>query len=52
MRWVWLEPSILGHLVSTLTVEHAQTLDTVTAAPLDDITRGEGLADSFDVGIG
>lgn len=50
-KWAWITPWILDHLVKTLSVESAETLDTFAAGIPDNLTRGEGLADSFDVGI-
>ncbi len=52
LRDVWLRPRIVGHLISTLTVENAKLLDSIAAGNEQAISRGEGLADSFDVGIG
>lgn len=52
LRDVWLRPRIVGHLISTLTVVNAQLLDSIAAGNEQAISRGEGLADSFDVGIG
>ena len=50
-RWAWITPWTIEHLVSTVAVENAETLDAVAAGAQDNHTRGEGLADSFDVGI-
>jgi uncharacterized membrane protein YjgN (DUF898 family) len=52
LRDVWLRPRIVKHLISTLTVVNAQLLDSIAAGAEQTISRGEGLADSFDVGIG
>lgn len=51
VRWAWITPWIIQHLVSTLEVENAGSLDSVVAGAADTLTRGEGLADSFDVGL-
>ncbi len=51
IRGAWIEPSIIRHFISTLAVENAGALDAVAAGAQDNLTRGEGLADSFDVGI-
>lgn len=52
IRDVWVAPWIVDHLVNSVTVANPDALAAIAAGSEDAMARGEGLADSFDVGIG
>jgi Bacterial protein of unknown function (DUF898) len=52
VRDAWIAPWIIDHVVNSTTISNPEALDAIAAGAEDPLTRGEGLADSFDVGIG
>jgi len=46
----WLQPRIIRHLATTLTIENAGAIDRVVQSTRPRQKFGEGLADSFDLG--
>jgi hypothetical protein len=52
IRDAWIAPRIIDHLVSSVTISNAEALAAIAGGMEDSMSRGEGLADSFDVGIG
>ncbi|MBI1244592.1 MAG: DUF898 family protein [Alphaproteobacteria bacterium] len=51
IRAAWIEPWVVSHIVRSLDVTNADALDGISAVTGMVLDRGEGLADSFDVGI-
>lgn len=52
VRDAWVVPWIFDHVVNSTTISNPEALAAIAAGTEDALTRGEGLADSFDVGIG
>lgn len=52
IREAWIAPWIVDHIVNSVTISNPEALTAIAAGTEDALTRGEGLADSFDVGIG
>lgn len=52
VRDAWIAPWIVDHVVNSTTISNPDALAAIAAGTEDALTRGEGLADSFDVGIG
>jgi uncharacterized membrane protein YjgN (DUF898 family) len=52
IRDAWVAPWIVDHIVNSVTISNPEALAAIAAGTEDALTRGEGLADSFDVGIG
>jgi uncharacterized membrane protein YjgN (DUF898 family) len=51
IRDAWVAPWIVDHIVNSVTIMNPLSLNAIANAAQDSMTRGEGLADSFDVGI-
>ena len=51
IRDAWVAPWIIDHIVTSVTITNPSSLNDIASGALDSMTRGEGLADSFDVGI-
>ena len=51
IRDAWVAPWIVDHVVNSVTFMNPSSLNAIADAAHDSMTRGEGLADSFDVGI-
>lgn len=51
IRDAWVAPWIVDHVVNSVTIMNPLSLNAIADAAHDSMTRGEGLADSFDVGI-
>jgi hypothetical protein len=51
IRDAWVAPWIVDHVVNSVTIMNPSSLNAIADAAHDSMTRGEGLADSFDVGI-
>jgi len=51
IRDAWVAPWIVDHVVNSVTIINPLSLNAIANAAHDSMTRGEGLADSFDVGI-
>ncbi|MBM3588471.1 MAG: hypothetical protein FJX33_11870 [Alphaproteobacteria bacterium] len=51
IRDAWMAQWIIDHVVTSVTITNPSSLNDIASVAQDSITRGEGLADSFDVGI-
>lgn len=51
IRDAWVAPWMIDHVVTSVTITNPSSLNDIASAAQDSMTRGEGLADSFDVGI-